>query len=310
MTDQIQTKEINFSSTVELPAIKSTQYQSQIDKTATQKLKGASNKIKGKGRAKPQLSLGDEPENVTVNLDAILEDNLVETLTPEYFNTLLGKRKIEPAVKERALKFINDTIEGNNPAIAEHFRNTCINIIDSMYGTGSRISLEEYIKASLFVTYRMSGDTKVKAYTKVFPERVQRMQRDGQSMAHLNMYAHTYSLGQAVVDIQAKMLIPAHIMCHDLFYEAMRVTADIMVDDKVSPKVRVDAAKNIMEFTRQPEIKKQELEISVKQSDEIEQLKSALFELSAKQQESIIEGNYKVLDVTSQTIYTEESNNE
>lgn len=306
----MNTKEINFNAPVELEPINNITDSHTRDRSAKQKLKTAERRLKGKGRADVQLSLPSEPEDTPVILEAIIAEPEIEPLTMEYMDLVLGKKKVDKPVKEKALEFINSTIRGSNPAIAEHFRNICINVMDSMYGNGSRINLQDYLNAALFVTYRNTGDTKVKAYTKTFPDRVQRMQREGQSMTHLNSYADIYSKNQCVIDIQAKMLLPTHIVCHDLFYEAMRVTVDIMNDDKVSPKVRVDAANSIMTHTKQPEIKKQELNIKINESNEIEQLKQALFDLSAKQRNDIIEGNYSVVDVINQDIYIEDKDEE
>lgn len=306
----MNTKEINFNAPVELEPVNNIIDSHTRDRSAKQKLKTADRRLKGKGRADVQLNLPSEPEDTPVILDAIIAEPEIEPLTMEYMELVLGKKKVDKPVKEKALEFINSTIRGSNPAIAEHFRNICIDVMDSMYGNGSRINLQDYLNAALFVTYRNTGDTKVKAYTKTFPDRVQRMQREGQSMTHLHSYADIYSRNQCVVDIQAKMLLPTHIVCHDLFYEAMRVTVDIMNDDKVSPKVRVDAANNIMTHTKQPEIKKQELNIKINESNEIEQLKQALFDLSSKQRDDIIEGNYSVVDVINQDIYTEDKDEE
>lgn len=306
----MNTKEINFNAPVELEPINNIIDSHTRDRNAKQKLKTAERRFKGKGRADVQLNLPSEPEDTPVILEAIIAEPEIEPLTMEYMNLVLGKKKVDKPVKEKALDFINSTIRGSNPAIAEHFRNICVDVMDSMYGNGSRINLQDYLNAALFVTYRNTGDTKVKAYTKTFPDRVQRMQREGQSMTHLNSYADIYSKNQCVIDIQAKMLLPTHIVCHDLFYEAMRVTVDIMNDDKVSPKVRVDAANNIMNHTKQPEIKKQELDIKINESNEIEQLKQALFDLSAKQRNDIIEGNYSVVDVINQDIYIENKDEE
>lgn len=306
----MNTKEINFNAPVELEPINNIINSNQRNICAKQKLKTAERRLKGKGRADVQLNLPSEPEDTPVILEAIIAEPEIEPLTMEYIDLVLGKKKVDKYVKEKALEFINSTIRSSNPAIAEHFRNICIDVMDSMYGNGSRINLQDYLNAALFVTYRNTGDTKVKAYTKTFPDRVQRMQREGQSMTHLNSYADIYSKNQCVIDIQAKMLLPTHIVCHDLFYEAMRVTVDIMNDDKVSPKVRVDAANSIMNHTKQPEIKKQELDIKINESNEIEQLKQALFDLSAKQRNDIIEGNYSVVDVINQNIYIENEDEE
>ena len=306
----MNTKEINFNAPVELEPVNNIIDPYTRDRSAKQKLKTTERRLKGKGRADVQLKLPSEPEDTPVILEAIIAEPEIEPLTMEYMDLVLGKKRVDKSVKEKALEFINSTIRESNPAIAEHFRNTCIDVMDSMYGNGSRINLQDYLNAALFVTYRNTGDTKVKAYTKTFPDRVQRMQREGQSMTHLNSYADIYSKNQCVIDIQAKMLLPTHIVCHDLFYEAMRVTVNIMNDDKVSPKVRVDAANNIMNHTKQPEIKKQELDIKINESNEIEQLKEALFDLSAKQRNDIIEGNYSVVDVINQNIYIEDKDEE
>lgn len=306
----MNTKEINFNAPIELEPVNNIIDSHTRDRNAKQKLKTAERRLNGKGRADVQLSLPSEPEDTPVILEAIIAEPEIEPLTMEYMDLVLGKKRVDKPVKEKALEFINSTIRGSNPAIAEHFRNICIDVMDSMYGNGSRINLQDYLNAALFVTYRNTGDTKVKAYTKTFPDRVQRMQREGQSMTHLNSYADTYSKNQCVIDIQAKMLLPTHIVCHDLFYEAMRVTVDIMNDDKVSPKVRVDAANSIMNHTKQPEIKKQELNIKINESNEIEQLKQALFDLSTKQRNDIIEGNYSVVDVINQDIYIEDKDEE
>lgn len=306
MDDTIQkTEELNFNAVRELPPINTVKEGGMKNKAAKQKLKTAENRFKGKGRAEPQLSLPDDPENTLINLDAIVANPEVEPLTMEYMDLLLGKKKVDKGVKEKALEFINTAIKGNDPAIAEHFRNNCITVMDSMYGNGSKITLQDYINACLFVSYRAAGDTKTRAYCKVFPERVMRMEKEGRPIAHLNSYADIYSKGQAVIDIQAKTLVPIHLVCHDFFFQALRVSVDIMNDTSVSPKVRTDAANNVMNQTRPPEIKKQELEIKINESDEIEQLKEALFTLSEKQRDQIIEGEYSVVDVTKQVIYSE-----
>ena len=306
----MNTKKINFNAPVELEPINNIIDSNQRNNCARQKLKSAERRLKGKGRADAQMTLPSSPEETLVDIEAIIAEPEVESLNMEYLDLILGKKKVDTLAKQKALDFINSTIKGLHPSVGEYFRATCVNALDTLYGTGSRVGLQDYLKASLYVTYRNMGDSKVKAYAKVFPERVQKMQQDGQPMAHLYSYADIYSKNQCVVDIQAKMMLPTHIMCHDLFYEAMRVTADIMNNDKVSPKVRVDAANNIMTHTKQPEIKKQELDIRIKESDEIEQLKQALFDLSAKQRNDIIEGNYSVVDVINQNIYIENKDEE
>lgn len=301
------TTPIDFDKVIPVPDIKTVIDPAAKTQKARTALKGTENKFNGKGRSSSKTE-GDviEPD-APIDLDSILAESTVEPLTMEYFEQLIGNKRVDKGVKERALKFINDNITSTNPAIGEYFRNVCIDAASAIFGAGSRISLLEYMQAALFVTYRQSGDTQLKAYVKTFPERVMRLQAEGQNQAHLAVYASIFAKTKAVTEIQAKMLVPTHIMCHDLFYQALRVTTDIMMDDKVSPKVRVEAAAQILNHTKSPEIKQHELSIKVNESNEIEQLKEAMYALSKQQQQSIIEGECTVVDVNKAVIYQEEN---
>lgn len=297
----MKTEKIDFNEPIKLPDLDHT-----YDKDRA-KLRSAESLMRGKKEATglANTTLYESP----VNIDNILEEGKVEHLTIEYLDKVLGKRRLDKEAKLKAVNYINQVIDDNDPSIAEHFRDSCIDVLDSLYGS-SKIGLMGYIQACLFVTYRSAGDTKVKAYTKTFPDRVMRMQKEGQNMGHLASYADIYSKTKAVVDIQAKMIIPTHILCHDYFYQALRVSVELMTDDKVSPKVRADAANNVMNHTKQPEIKKQELEINVKETDDIAQLRNALHEFSQKQHEAIIEGKYSVVDAITTEVYVEDKDEE
>lgn len=299
------TEELDLTGGIPLPNASSFKDTASKNKTALKDVRSANNKLNGKGKSYEQGNYQDNKDNIPVNLENVLAKPKVELLTMDYLNLILGKKKVDKEVREKVLEFINKGIEGTDPALGEYFRNTCIDVMDTIFGSGSKISLQQYMAACLYVTYRSAGDTKIRAYSKVFPDRVMRMQQEGQSMSHLHSYAEIYAKSKAVIDVQAKVMMPTHLLCHDLYFEAMRVTAEIMNDDSVSPKVRVEAANNIMNHTKQPEIKQQELNINIKESNEIDQLKQALNQLAVQQEKQIIEGNYTVLDVIGEQIYIE-----
>ena len=245
-------------------------------------------------------------EQTPVVYDSLVQVPKLEPISKEYFDELLKGKRINRAVRDRAFDFLNQTIENSDPSLGTHFRDTCIDITDTLFKTGSRISLEDYYRAALFSTYKAAGDTQITAYSKTFPDRVMDMERRGVPMTYLHSYAQAYASSKAVVEVQAKLLVPTHIMYHDYFHKAMQVTVEIMMDDNVSPKVRVEAANNVMNHTKQPEIQKAELDIKVQDTDAISQLQNALQDLSRQQRDLIIEGEATVVDVTAQEIYKNE----
>lgn len=278
------------------------------EKGQRKKLKTARNRLNGNGRK----NRADESVSRPVELSKIVKDKEVEPINMEYLNRVLGRKKIENETKEKIISYVNDVINSNDSSIAEHFRNTVIDVFDSLYG-GTKVSFEDYLNACLFCTYRAAGDNKTKAYAKTFPERVMRMEREGQPMEFLSTYADIYSRGKAVVDIQAKMILPNHILFQDMNFQAMRVAGEIMMDVKVSPKVRIEAANIILNHSKQPEIKKHALEIELKNTDEISQLHDAIYNLSKKQKEAIemsmsSDGTYTIENVIKQEIYIEQEN--
>lgn len=261
----------------------------------------------------------DKPYEATlINSEYYLRED-IEPLTIEDINTLLGKKKarsVSLQAKERALEFINKILtEPEYKYIASYFRESLLDIYSTTYGhntenTQVRTTLLEYAKAVLFNTYKTLGYSNVKAYCRVFPERLMRLEQEGKTQEDLRGYVSVYCKSRAVIDVETKRLLPVHIVFHDLFYNAIKTTADIMNDSDVSPKVRVEAANVILNYTKQPEIQKNQLQITIQDTDEITQLKEALNELSRTQRDKIIEGEATVVDVIDAKIYEPEKEEE
>ena len=313
------TQPINFKETddgkvvsvKELPKIKVTE--TELNKRSLQQVRAVT-----KGN-KQYKSEDDYIENEVIKdfkqqpigeLSDYVEDVQVELITEDYLNLLLkGKRWVTPEAKKEMISRVNKIIASENPTYAEYFRNIWVDSLDLMSSSntgGKAYSYKELANACLFMTYRMAGDTKIKAYCKVFPERFERLKNEGENNSRLYEYAELYSRNKICTEIATKISIPTHILYQDAFHKAMRVSVDIMMDEKVSPKVRVEAAANVMNHTKQPEIKKAELDISIKETDDLQQLRQALSDLSSKQHQMILDGNYSVVDVSKEVIYIED----
>ena len=244
----------------------------------------------------------EEIANIPIDLDVLLQDDTVEPITKEYLDVVLKNKKVPNKVKERVVEYVNNSLTSMDSVIGEHFRNTCIDMLDVLGTNKTNISFITYMQACMFVTYRLSGDSKHKAYTKTFPDRVMKLQQSGKDMGYLHSYAELYSKNKAVVEVHARAMLPTHIMYSDLFHRAMKVTAEIMINEKVSPKVRVDAANNILTHTKQPEIQQSEVSITVDSSNIIDQLTSVMNNVATKQKSLIENTDYTIVDAAKQVL--------
>lgn len=249
----------------------------------------------------------EEKKNLPIDIDEIMAVPEIEELNSEVIKKVLPKG-IGKDNATRVTELINIAVKGMDPTLGEHFRDNCISWVGALKNL--KTSTEQYINASKFVTYKLAGDSNVKAYAKTFPERVSRMANEKMSNEYLNTYANIYSRSKVVAEIYALALIPTHIMYQDYFHLAVKTQVSIMMDNKVSPKVRSDAASSLMTHLKTPEVKQAELKVTVSESDTISELRDVLAELSSKQHSDIIEGEYKVIDVSNKQIIKPEDEDE
>lgn len=74
-----------------------------------------------------------------------------------------------------------------------------------------------------------------------------------------------------------------------------------MNNDRVSPMARVQAAKSLLDTLKPPELKKMQLDVSVKESDTIVQLEKTTQQLAQLQLQQLQQGA-KLQDVLNQPI--------
>lgn len=211
-------------------------------------------------------------------------------------------RKVNQETAEQCVKLINESIQGMDFMMREHYRDTLISVFDILDGSNGKYKFTDYLNAVKFVTYKLAGHTDVRAYAMTFPERIDRMAQEKVPTSHLYVYASGYAKNKLVVDIQSKLIVPTHILFQDIFHQAVKVQATIMNDDSVSPKVRVEAANSLMTHLKQPEVKKAELQVNTNDSGVIGQLADALSNLSKGHQELLAQGKTTLKDISEAVI--------
>lgn len=250
------------------------------------------------GKHKQELGLD---LNQPVDFEEVYAVPELEKVTVEELK-ILYPVKVAGKVLEQAAEILNTATEDMDYVMAKEFRDNCLSFIDILKNSKSRVSFADYVNACKFATFKLAGNTDVRAYALTFPDRIRRMERDKVPNSHLYQYASIYSKNKTVVEVMAKLVVPTHIMFQDIFHQAVKVQSELMLDDSISPKVRSDAANSLMTHLKTPEVKQAELKVDVQGSGAIEQLAEALGSLSGKQSEMLREGRYSLKDIREATI--------
>lgn len=256
-------------------------------------------------KADKALAKGIAPKEVDINLADkvsidVLKEPEVELLSVEGLKKIYP-RKVNDDVLAECVKVMNDSVKDMDAIMQEHYRDNLVSVID-VIKDGEKIKFKDYVKAVKFCSFKMAGYTDTRAYSLTFPERIERMAKDGISNTNLYVYANSYAKNKVVVEIMAKLIVPTHIMFQDYFSLAVKTQVEIMTDDSVSPKVRSDAANSLMTHLKQPEIKQAELKISTNDNGAIGSLTEALNNLSNAQKQALSSGSIKLKDISEAEI--------
>ena len=133
------------------------------------------------------------------------------------------------------------------------------------------------------------GKTNADAYMITFPDRYQSMLNRGLSSKDMSSIISVYNKSKLVNSILEQSLIPSWVINQDLYQKAINIQADLMMTAS-SEKVRSDAANSLLTHLKPPETKKVELDIGLKQGNEIDQLRDVLAQLTSQQRQMIQAG--------------------
>jgi len=173
---------------------------------------------------------------------------------------------------------------------------------------GVKASFRDYVNAVKFCILKINM-TNEEAWAKTFPDKYDRLIRDGKQVSnHVSMYNRS----KLVHAIDANMLVATHVLYAPLHHAAIRKQYELMngravdsIDDDgriiykgVSDQVQHLAAKTLAELTSQPE----ELNYNIKvgPSDEMKEIQSkTLKELNAiaERQKALLESGVPLEEV-------------
>ena len=215
------------------------------------------------------------------------------------------KKALPPKLKNRINQELLDKVESTlqDPQMYEIYRENFLTY-SSVLNDG-KFKMDEYLNAVKYCTHKLMGKSNIESYIKTFPDRYNQMLLNGYGQKEIASFVAVYNKGKMVNAILEQSIIPSWIINQDLHQKAINVLADLMMNAN-SEKVRADSANSLLVHLKPPEVKKVELDIGVKANKEIDDMKTLLAELSAKQLAMMNSGVVDVTDVANTKIVNAE----
>lgn len=221
-------------------------------------------------------------------------------LTLDQFRSALPD-KVRKSINQDLVDQINATL--SNPDLYESYRDNLLSYTRVM--ADGRFKVSEYINAVRYVSHKLMGCTNIEAYSKTFPEKIQRFSAQGVSSKDVASYVTAYNKSKLVNLIFEQTLVPSYVLNQDLYQKALNVQAELMIN-AASEKVRTDAANSLLTHLKMPETQKVELDIKVKEDSSIHQLREATLELARQQRLALQAGQVTALEVAHTRIVPKE----
>lgn len=173
-----------------------------------------------------------------------------------------------------------------DPLIAEQIRENFISYTGVL--KDGKFKTEDYISAVTYVSYKLMGDTNKEAWAKTFPHRFATLKAKGAPEKDISSHVTAYNKGRLVNMILEQSLVPTWVLNQDMYQKALNVQADLMMTAN-SEKVRSDAANSILTHLKKPE-GKIEVDLNIKDSSGMNELKNVMAEMAVRQRELIASG--------------------
>lgn len=216
---------------------------------------------------------------------------MMYSISEEQFKQALPQQ-MHKRVNQEILDVVNSAL--TDPGTAEMMRENIISY-SSILQEG-RFKIPNYIDAVKYVSFKVMGDTNKLAYKKTFPVKYQNFVDSGVSDADISKYISAYNKSKLVNLILAQTIVPLHVLNMDKEQEAINHLAYLMKNAK-SEKVQADSANSLLVHLKRPEVQKVELDIGVKDSNVIADLKQTTMELAAQQKRMLDLGIHNAKDV-------------
>lgn len=191
----------------------------------------------------------------------------------------------------------------NDPLVADNIRNNFISYTGVL--KDGKFKTEDYLSAVAYVSFKLMGDNNKDAWAKTFPQRHAILVSRGADEKTISAHVAAYSKGQLVNKILEQSMVPTWVLNQDLYQRAINVQVELMTTAS-SEKVRAEAANSILTHLKRPEVAKGQIDLNIKDTSGMNELKGLLGDL-ARQQIQSMEGGASIKTITDSVIIDNEA---
>jgi len=221
-------------------------------------------------------------------------------LTQEQFKAALPKQ-MQGRINTEVMDKINDTLR--NPDTRDMLKENMLGYVSVMQN--GKFQVEQYINAVKYVSFKTMGDTNIAAYTKTFPDKYQDFLNRGVAPKDIASYITAYNKSKLVNLIYEQSLVPTYILNADKVQKAINNLAEIGSDPDVCSRDRVAANVGLLTTLKRSEAQKIELDIGIKESSYIDELKNITAKFAAKQLAAVESGLVSPKELAQQSLIIE-----
>lgn len=176
----------------------------------------------------------------------------------------------------------------SDPIIAEQIRENFISYTTVL--KDGKFKTEDYLHAVMYVSYKLLGQSNHDAYMRTFPDRYTELVAKGIPSKDIAAYVAAYNKGKLVNLVFEQSAIPTWVLNQDIYQQAINTQFELM-RTATSEKVRTEAANSLLTHLKRPEAIKAQIDVNLKDSSGMTELKAAMRELAGQQQERIASGD-------------------
>lgn len=191
--------------------------------------------------------------------------------------------KLKSAVTQEFVDKINQSI--NDPLMAQSIKENFLTYTHVLLD--GRYQLYEYLNAVKYVSFKLMGMTNQDAYFKTFPDRYAKLVAQGTSAKDISCYVSAFHKTKLVTSLIEQSLIPIWLLNQDVYQKAINTQVELMNTAK-SERIRCMAADSLLNHLKKPEKTEAAVNIDMRETKGISELKEALITL-AKNQKMLIE---------------------
>lgn len=192
---------------------------------------------------------------------------------------------LKSSITQQLVDKVNTCV--SDPIIAEQIRENFLHYTGVL--KDGKFKTEDYLHAVMYVSFKLLGASNQEAYAKTFPDRMNDLISRGVSNKDIAAYVAAYNKGKLVNLVFEQSAIPTWVLNQHIYQEAINTQFDLMQNAQ-SEKVRTEAANSLLTHLKRPEAVKAQIDVNVKDSSGMTELKEAMRKLAQQQTELIQNG--------------------